>query len=608
MTPTCEEVQRALSARLDGEDHPAVEADQHVADCSDCAAFLGAATAARRQLRVTPVAAVPDLATAVTRQLEVRRRRPRRTEFVAAAAAFLVGLVVAATVLGVGGSSQPAMAGSLPERLLAAQRQVETLRATVAITEHGWHPDVDRRRFEGTLAYRAPESFALHLRDRTNYPGPEWTPGDIDVVVDDDRAWTRGLRSCPTEALPACTPPEARSAVVTTRSPFDAATPVPLDLAVPAASFRGADPPAIVDEASIAGRSAIAVDVTAAQLDPLLRAFTVTGNLRAVHPTDPARLWLDEEVLVPMRVQVQASVDPVRARWAASRGYQDRPGDPVLSIELDGIAIDEALPANAFASPPPDVATATDGSFIDGAPVEFVPIPQPLPPGLAHHRSGTVTTTDGRTIGMRTWNDGLRWLRVSAAPDWRAERLLGISGNTVVPLTVDDGTTVYADPATNTVAVHADDVDVAVTGNMPLEDLVAIAAKLPLEGRAVPETWAQAGVLPLADAHAALPALELPQGLDGFRDPALRIEDGFVVAHYTGPGIRSFVLTQGAGSHLPPPLDNDARTVDLGDRRARWSPARGELEWVDHDRLISLRSNTLGLGELVDIAGAMEPA
>jgi outer membrane lipoprotein-sorting protein len=607
MSSTCELVQQALSARLDGEEGTVPGADDHVVRCADCSAFLEASTAVRRELRIAPVADVPDVAAAVARQLDLRRRTATRTVLVAAAA-FLIGLVSAATLLGVGGSSQPAFAGSLPDRLLAAQRQVETLQATVTVTEHGWHADVGRRQFEGTLTYEAPESFALHLQDRTDYPGPDWVPGDIDVVVDDDKAWTRGVRSCPTAALPACTPPEARTATITQRAPFDAASPVPLDLAVPAASFEGSAAPAILDQATIAGRPAIAVEVTAAQLDPLLSAFAATGNLRAVHPADPVRLWLDHESLVALRVEVRAAEDPERARWAASRSYDDGPGEPVLTVELRDVAIDETLPSDAFAAAPPKASTATDGGFEDDAPVEFVPAPRSLPSGLAAHRSGTLTTTDGGKIGVRTWNDGLRWLQIRATTDWGAGRLFGVSGDLVVPVTVADGSTVYADRATNAVSVHADDVDVAVSGNMPLEDLIDIAADLPVEGRPVPNTWAEAEAASLTDARATLPSLELPQNLEGFGDPVLAIDEGFVVARYTGAGIRSFVLTQGPGSRLPPPLDNDAFTVTIDGHQARWSPARGELEWVDGDRLVSLRSTTVALAELAVIGEEMVPA
>lgn len=607
MTSTCDAVQRAVSARLDGEQVELVGADEHVARCPGCSAFVAASTAARRQLRIAPVAAVPNLTTAVMRQLGAQRRPPTSPKVASVAAAFLVGVIVAAAVLGVGGRGEPASAGPLPERLLAAQRQIETLRAAVTVTEHGLHPDVDRREFEGSLRYRAPDAFALHLDDTTIYPSADWVRADIDVVIDDDRAWTRGVRSCPAQALPTCTPEEPRTAVFTGRAPFDAAAPVPLDLAVPATSFRSAPPPPIVDETSIAGRAAIAVEVTAAQLDPLLSAFSLTGNLRLAHPADPVRLWLDDRTLVPLRVEVRASADPARVRWAASRGYDDQAGDPVLTVELRDVAIDQPLARSAFPPAPAGPNAPTDGGFEDGAPTEFVPAPVPLPAGVEPHRSGTITTAGGDIIGVRTWSDGLRWMQVRAVSGWRTERLLGTSGDALVPM-VAGGGTVYADPSANVVSLRTESAAIAITGNVPLAELVDIAGDLPVTGLPVPDTWADAAVASLTDARAVLPGVELPQSLRGFGPPALRIDDGFVIARFSGPGIRSFALTQGPGSRLPPPLDNEAHGVEIGSHPARWSPSRGELEWIEGERVLSLRSTTVALGELVAIARSLAPA
>jgi hypothetical protein len=45
-------------------------------------------------------------------------------------------------------------------------------------------------------------------------------------------------------------------------------------------------------------------------------------------------------------------------------------------------------------------------------------------------------------------------------------------------------------------------------------------------------------------------------------------------------------------------------------RRAdgRWSAERGELEWVEHGRVLDLRSATLSLEELLAVAASLEPA
>jgi hypothetical protein len=60
------------------------------------------------------------------------------------------------------------------------------------VVERGWLPAAAERRYAGTLAYRAPETLHLELRDRTRYPAGAWVRNDVELVIDEDRAWTRG--------------------------------------------------------------------------------------------------------------------------------------------------------------------------------------------------------------------------------------------------------------------------------------------------------------------------------------------------------------------------------------------------------------------------------
>ncbi|CAN5571153.1 hypothetical protein BH23ACT7_BH23ACT7_21600 [soil metagenome] len=60
------------------------------------------------------------------------------------------------------------------------------------MVERGWLPAAAERRYAGTLAYRAPETLHLELRDRTRYPAGAWVRNDVELVIDEDRAWTRG--------------------------------------------------------------------------------------------------------------------------------------------------------------------------------------------------------------------------------------------------------------------------------------------------------------------------------------------------------------------------------------------------------------------------------
>ncbi|MCK7638113.1 zf-HC2 domain-containing protein [Corynebacterium pygosceleis] len=100
----CVEVQRALSARLDGEpagiDDDVVDA--HVAACGECRAFLDSAAALNRQLKLSTASesgpmVPPDLSASILAGIEpeMRRRAATRAFGLALSRVALVGLGVA---------------------------------------------------------------------------------------------------------------------------------------------------------------------------------------------------------------------------------------------------------------------------------------------------------------------------------------------------------------------------------------------------------------------------------------------------------------------------------------------------------------------------------
>ena len=134
---------------------------------------------------------------------------------VGVAAAFVVGALVGGAVMGLGRSRPDAVvAADLGQRVLRAETEVTSLDASVTISEHGWNPAVPVRRFEGTLRYRAPESLAVVLRDRTAYPSGAWLHNDTTLVIDGGRSWTEGRPGCPVVRQPVCEPPEPQRLAV----------------------------------------------------------------------------------------------------------------------------------------------------------------------------------------------------------------------------------------------------------------------------------------------------------------------------------------------------------------------------------------------------------
>jgi hypothetical protein len=634
----------SLSAAVDGElaAERAESLDAHLAACPVCADFRDRLAALRQRLRFEPVGTVPDLAprvlaairtggaapalTGVDKQAPVSApratlphrgaRRPapgvgrgRRGRLVPAVAAFLGGVVLGATFIGLGrgGPGQVAMA-DLPGRVVAAQQALTSLDAEVSLVERGWHPSVPERRFGGRLRYRAPEQLALQLDDRTVYPSAAWPRSDLDLVVASDRWWARGRRACPVEAQPQCTPPAPRVRLVERREPFADATPVPLDLVTPVRSFTPAGAGASLGGRRVAGRAASGVATSAAQVAPLLSALAPAGagNLRALHPADRVELWLDEAALVPLALRVTAAGDGERRAWAAAHGYRDRPGEVVLELSLSRVALNRPLRPDAF-PPPPAGVPAEDGGFRARAnPLAAAPEPAWLPAGFRPHRAGLAGGPPGPTVAVRTWTDGRAWVKVRSTRDWPGGRLFGDLGELVRPAGVGAGVAYWSEDGTR-VAVHGNGVDLLVAGSLSGPDLARVVASLRVTGRPVPAGWAEAATSTLLEAAAADPGLRRPHGLAGFAPPAVRVDGATVTLAYAGPGARGFLLVQAPGDRLAPPLDDDPVGVAVRGVAGRWSPGRGELEWVEAGRALTLRSATLSLAELQAIAASLEP-
>jgi hypothetical protein len=76
-------------------------------------------------------------------------------------------------------------------------------------------------------------------------------------------------------------------------------------------------------------------------------------------------------------------------------------------------------------------------------------------------------------------------------------------------------------------------------------------------------------------------------------------------AELDGGGIRLF---QSAGADLPPPMDPDVLAVRFRGLDGRYSPTRGELEWVERGAYRSLGGGALDLAGLLRVAGSLRPA
>jgi hypothetical protein len=480
-------------------------------------------------------------------------------------------MVVGATLVSARPGSGPELVGAdIPRRVLAAQTRLDSLRARVDITERGWHPSVPVRRLTGTLQYEAPETVALHIEDQTRYPSDRWRPNDVDIVVDRSGWWARGPAPCPAEAQPGCTPAAPRVRVITGREPFAEDLPAPIDLVLPASGFGvGDNATVLADERQFDGRPATGVVTTAAQIAALLDFLRLAGNWRPIAPTAPVTLWLDTATLVPVLVDV---------------------GD-ALQIRLHRVTPPGPFEAGAAPAAP----IVRDAGFRDGAAAGVTP--SWLPDGMEPYRSGTTGS-----VLASSWSDGRAWIKLRSTTTWPGGRLFGGLGDVqrTVPL---PGTGVaYVAEGGRKVAVHGAGVDVVITGSVDSAALVRVAASLGVRGEAVPGDWAEASTATLATARAVLvPLLEL-RGSRDFAPPSIRVEGSTVTLAYAGAGDRGFALVQTSGTALAPPLDAEVTGVRLRGRIARWTPDAHTLEWVESGHVVELRSRTLRLAELVDVA------
>ncbi len=644
---SCDAAQRALSAAFDGEVDAGGSSVQaalaHRGTCADCRRFSEHLERARAHLR-PPATGTADLAPAVLRRIRLEgttpsttcpsptlppthphphhlhQRRAHRRGPVPAAAVF-VATALAAALLVHTSTDGPDVAGAgLPERVIEAQHDVLSLSAHLSIFERGWNPAVPARRFSGSLRYRAPETLALTLRDRTDYPDRSWAPNDLTLAVDQDTWAVTGLRDCPSRAQPDCTPDERDQRSVTGREPFSAATPAPLDLIMPVQSFALAGSSVTLPDDLVGGRPTIGIEATAAQVAPLLDGLHPTGNLRRAHPADPVELRLDRDTLVPLRVTVFAGRGPDRRAWADARGYRDRSGEVIIDVQLTQVVVNGPDPASPTPAPTttaapsaptaPSTASPLDAGFRDrtvGA--ADAPRPTHLPAGLRAYRSGVLDTPEGPRVATRTWTDGRAWLAVSATSEWPGRRLFGDLGDLVRPLDLGAGGRGYLSEDGERIGLHTPGLDVVVAGSVSRAELLEAAATLGVVGATVPTGWEEAATADVAAARAVVAPLLLPADLDGFAPPALRIDGTRVTASFAGPGDRSFALEQSPAPKLPPPPATPDGVVAVRVRGGpgRYGVARGELEWHEGGRLYRLHSLTLPRAELLAIADGLAP-
>ncbi|HJR44499.1 MAG TPA: zf-HC2 domain-containing protein [Actinomycetota bacterium] len=593
----CSEFRADLSARLDGELDAArsIAVEEHLATCASCRRFEAAQHELRRTLRLVPAEPTPDVAPAVLAALAEREpsqwpMRFRLASLAGVAAAILI-LATSFPLL----DSRPQVAGAveISRRVLAAAQELRAYRATFDIVERGWHPDVAERRFRADVWYRAPENLRLRVRDRTDYPVGPWPANNVDLIATPSRSWIREPYACPAPALPGCAVGTGLEEVrVVNRQPFDGTSTAPGDIVVPLETLAAADAFTVEGTATVAGRRAYRIRLSYLEAFPLVDALQSGGSWAPVLPLDRIDVWVDRETWFPLRFEVR------------------RPGERTPRLEVTARRFERPERIDAAIFDAPHSGVVRDGGF-DATIAPGAPLPA-FTAGLTPYRSGTL----GDRTSLVSYARGMTYLKLIGRPATAPDIT---DASEVVELR--PGSLGYYRPAGSglprRIDIYAEGDHIRIESNLRREQLLRVAASLPVDGRAPRRVRAGGAVNmrlepdEVADISFALLPSRLPPGYRMLSATLRRIPaDGDELAVvYSGsqsaPEGALIRLFQSVRIGQLPPSSEDLVAVDVGGSPGRWSIERGELEWIDGGIYRSIAAPSFDLATLLGIAGSL---
>jgi hypothetical protein len=652
----CEVAQRRLSAAMDGAASVSPQVDAHRRSCPVCRRFEEAAWRIRGVARFdVSIPLAPDLVPAVMQRVQdyeadrmlgwIPEPHPVRTRLYRqrfALASLVTGLIIGIVLTSGGvvqiGTERPeANAEEIPRELVRAAKKLEGYRATLDVTELHWTRAVPRRAFVATLLFRTPENFRVEVQDTTRYPSPAWPRNDLLLVTDGHTWQATGPDPCPSAALPVCPRHGSVTHSIRNRIPFDSRSSMPTDAIVPMTVLAASDRVEVIGPDRVAGRMAVAVDMTYQDGASLFQYLRFLGSWRPFYPQDRVVLWLDEETWFPLKYEVFPAPGPVRSAWASQTGLpRESPDSPVFTAEARSFSLDDAPPAGLFqVRPGPG---ALDEGFEDSA----FPKPRggPYPPGdaelmaprvtegLTPWRYGRFARTDLRPYRQTemAYTMGLSWFTVTRVVGWNQRGLFGV-GAFAEPVRLAKGGTGYYEPATDVdprrLALHTTDGEFLVATNLPRAGLIRIASSLAPKGLPAPpgwrvHRWSGGSVVDGLSLQQAAARTPFPVLIPSYLPPGYRVGPAQIVrtkgaagimlafrrpaAELDGFGLR---LYQASGQSLPPPTGADQQVVMVGGQVGRWSPQDHLLEWMDGSIYRSLQGPEFDLGTLVHVAESL---
>lgn len=650
----CSHSQAALSERMDGEHlAPRVTAalDQHVAGCATCRAFEQRAYRLREQARFGLAPAVPDLVepimAAVERESQTRspartrlrvvrsprELRPRRrilTTLAPAVAALLVGAIAGSLLVGgpfpkPGGRSAIA-AATVTRGVASAASGLSAYRASFQITEYHFATDVPVRELSMNVWFEAPERFRLDIADHTSYPSTGFTPTDLSLVVNGSTWASSGPAPCQFAQCP------QKQTVITHRVPFSSTTPTPTDLVLPVTTLADANQLTVLSRGTVLGRSAVEVQLPFERTRALFPFLDLGGSWRPFFPNDRVVLWLDASSWFPLKWSVYPAGGHERDQWALRFGLPVEPSKRAI-FEVSALSVDEHAPtAGTFKIPHLKTATDAGATVIDlaGASKEagFTPVTPGAIGGLDLYQVVLPPADEQRTAAetLITYSRGLSWLKVGETRSWGQDAFFGPVGFHAQQVALPNGGIAYYEPASvdhgRRLSIHSAGTDLYVETNLSREELLGVAGSLPIHGIEIPEAWrirtAPGGVterVSLAEAAARMPSTllephRLPAGYGFASAELVRVQDRLGLNVYfqqsdaeLGSGPIRFHAE--AGQELPPASAASQSAVEVRGTEGRWTPDRGQLEWVEDGVYYSLDASGLGLEGLLAVAASM---
>jgi outer membrane lipoprotein-sorting protein len=548
-------------------------------------------------------------------------------------AATIAGIMAGSVV--VGGpwqrpTTRPIAAAAVVIGIQETAPSLHAFAATFAVTEHGLSPDVPERRMRMDVAFLAPQRFRLDVDDETSYPSTRWTPTDLTFIADGSSTYMSGATGCPAD-LPAGGCPPTRT-TLTTPSAYSVRAPAPADLVLPLTTFSSADGIEMLGTDRVAGRDAIRVRLTFARAQALFPFLELGGTWRPFFDDDRVDLWLDASGWFPLRYTVSPSTDPSRGPWELRFGLPDEPtGEPIFDVRLTSFDRDPPVPSTFDVpgwSQPPEVPLASFPRRVGYLPVT------PSSPGELKLSSAVVPPGDDPDAprSVLLYTDGIAYVRIGERPDWRGTTLFGPVDEAAQQVHLAGGGIAYYEPAGEglgrRLAIYASGTNIFLESNLPRSQLLALAASLPVRGEALPDAWRTltgSGIsieqVAPEEALARSPvAVEVPTTppagyvlASAKVESDATVEDGDVIAvtfvfrqRESDTAGGPIVLHVQKGEVLPAASSADQTLVTFDGEGARWTPERGQLEWIAGSAYLSLQGD-LGLTAMLELAAQVLP-